>query len=817
MNIRRIVFFLLLAFAPHLGAQTVTVTNPVTSGLQLWLNPDTIDITNTNFVTLQSAKYGGTYYLKYWPNGVNNSYGCGNPVASQEPLLFPNHVNGHSLLQFNGKTLLNTNLPEIAGNKTIFIVEDRMDTQTRAEIGSTATSGGLYLANSGGYESVGRTNIAVDATVPGHLNNLVLKCFERAGSLESLTVNGVSTTVTVPDAAAGFYSIGSGYSGLITEALFYNRALSTQECQEVENYLSEKYSLWGYELPDQNGLQFWLAADAIQGATGVYPTQELVSSGTNLFVTNWLDGSASGLSAYMPVTAYSPLLIQNALNGWPVVSFSGTNFLLTNLPQISGDKSIFEVHSATGNWGEELSSDSEGSGLFLAGSAAIESKGRLGISSSDEMLASPGDPFVVKSFIRSGTNETLSVNDASTTASVADDAYGNYTLSSGIYPFQGQIAEMIIYNRAVSPAESGTIENYLSAKWSYPPSSIFSVPQDLQVPPTTNGTPGPGLRVRQTAPTYTGTSVYHTLYLPTDWQPGKTYPVIVEYPPNGPFSDSYGDTTTGNVEDCSMGYGLTGGQGYIWISMPLVGGSPLANQQYWWGNMATTEDYCIKAINYVCQNYGGDSSSIILTGFSRGGIACNYVGLYDSTISDTWLAFIPHSGYDGQYTNWGYPYDDSASALARLQRLGGRWQHISNDYAETSPQGYLQSTGVSMAPFTFRTLPYVNHTGLWTETPIQLRRDTRAWLAQVVAQKPGTFYFNGTVLDKATGQRLPNVLIQTGSTHFTTTAANGTYTMAGLLPGTRTVTATAPGYTFAPQKVTISGTNVGYINFVGTP
>ena len=62
------------------------------------------------------------------------------------------------------------------------------------------------------------------------------------------------------------------------------------------------------------------------------------------------------------------------------------------------------------------------------------------------------------------------------------------------------------------------------------------LPKDLVTPVMTEDAPAPGKRVRQVAPEYEGTQVYHTLYLPTDWQKGKTYPVLVEYTGNkAPF------------------------------------------------------------------------------------------------------------------------------------------------------------------------------------------------------------------------------------------------------------------------------------------
>ena len=55
---------------------------------------------------------------------------------------------------------------------------------------------------------------------------------------------------------------------------------------------------------------------------------------------------------------------------------------------------------------------------------------------------------------------------------------------------------------------------------------------DLATPRMTIEEPSAGRRVRQVAPEYEGTEVYHALYLPVDWKPGGKYSVIVEYTGN---------------------------------------------------------------------------------------------------------------------------------------------------------------------------------------------------------------------------------------------------------------------------------------------
>src|SRR5205823_2524391 len=95
---------------------------------------------------------------------------------------------------------------------------------------------------------------------------------------------------------------------------------------------------------------------------------------------------------------------------------------------------------------------------------------------------------------------------------------------------------------------------------------IRSIPADLQTPPMETGAPAAGKRVKQITPGYEDGAYYHALHLPLEWKPGGTYPIIVEYAGNGPFSNKYGDISTGMVEGSNLGYGISGGKRYIWIS-----------------------------------------------------------------------------------------------------------------------------------------------------------------------------------------------------------------------------------------------------------
>ena len=184
----------------------------------------------------------------------------------------------------------------------------------------------------------------------------------------------------------------------------------------------------------------------------------------------------------------------------------------------------------------------------------------------------------------------------------------------------------------------------------------------------------------QTTAGWEDTQVYHALYLPVDWQPEKRYPVIVEYAGNGPFTSPYGDVSTGKVEGSSMGYGISAGKGVIWICMPYLNNAGAKNVNMWWGDppkyqVQPTIDYCIATVKTICERYGGDPAKVFLAGFSRGSIACNYIGLHNDQIASLWRGFICYANYDGLHPSWPYPDDDRASAAKRLQRLGRRPQY----------------------------------------------------------------------------------------------------------------------------------------------
>lgn len=268
---------------------------------------------------------------------------------------------------------------------------------------------------------------------------------------------------------------------------------------------------------------------------------------------------------------------------------------------------------------------------------------------------------------------------------------------------------------------------------------IRTVEPDLKVPPFSDSLPAAGQRVRRMFGGSNLQRIYHTLFLPSDWAPDKSFPIIVEYAGNGGYRDAHGDECTGRPEDCSLGYGLAEGRDFLWICLPYLNNAGDDLAITWWGNSPEystrpTLDYCQAAIDDACENFGGDRERIILCGFSRGAIACNYLGLHDDKIAKLWKAFVVCSHYDG-VRPWPYRDSDSQSAALRLARLQGRPQFIIGERNQTDEtRDYLLP--LKQSNLTFASTGFRNHSDQWILRPSPAREQLRVWLKQVLQKNP---------------------------------------------------------------------------------
>jgi hypothetical protein len=315
------------------------------------------------------------------------------------------------------------------------------------------------------------------------------------------------------------------------------------------------------------------------------------------------------------------------------------------------------------------------------------------------------------------------------------------------------------------------------------------VTKRLSVPPVTDEAPAAGKRVRRALPEFEKSAVHHVLALPRDWQPGKRYPIIVEYTGNVFYHKFC--FSTGLTEQGNLAWGLSGGEGFICLNLPFISTDRQREQIDGWGDVEKTVDYCIAAVRDACEHFGGDGGAVFVTGFSRGSYACNYIALRDDRIADVWLGLDrdPRRAWqakDGKgWNSVGIGWDERAarikgrSTFTETARLG-EGVHVDVEYLEDNPT----------------------------------RRAARAWLAETIANRPGTGAIRGRITDAA-GKLLAGVRVESGLTHFTFTGDDGRYELAGLVLGDRTVTATKPDARFdrAERSVKVEAKPLDDIDF----
>jgi hypothetical protein len=225
-----------------------------------------------------------------------------------------------------------------------------------------------------------------------------------------------------------------------------------------------------------------------------------------------------------------------------------------------------------------------------------------------------------------------------------------------------QIRIMVQRAKSASLTVTGLVASGMATKWVRPDGR-------LEIPDMTDGSPAPGRRVRYRLAADAKNEIYCALYLPPDWKPGKRYPVIAEFPGNI-FYSAKACWSTGRPEQCQMGYGMSSGTGAIWVSLPFVDrkNEEIAESGFGSNKGEDTTAHTLAVIKDICRNWGGDRENLFLCGFSRGSIACGYIGLRNDKISKLWKGIVGCQHYDG--SNW--RESNMEDAVQRAPRFSGK-------------------------------------------------------------------------------------------------------------------------------------------------
>jgi hypothetical protein len=199
------------------------------------------------------------------------------------------------------------------------------------------------------------------------------------------------------------------------------------------------------------GLALWVRADA-----GVEPD----ASGR---VDIWRDQSGKANDLTQSALGQKPMLVADAQNGLPVLRFNGYNFLqfTTRLDRSIGT-AFLVLDGDAGQAQRWLLGDVDTSHIdFFPGN------GTLWRSDASPAVRN-GETWLNRARVDGTTTPrpaTLSVLAVVPTSPVSADRLGAHAYPYWGVPWLGDVAEMVIYDHALSPAERDTVEDYLVFKY----------------------------------------------------------------------------------------------------------------------------------------------------------------------------------------------------------------------------------------------------------------------------------------------------------------------------------------------------------------
>jgi len=285
------------------------------------------------------------------------------------------------------------------------------------------------------------------------------------------------------------------FTGDIAEVLIYDRPLTDAELDAVGYYLQQKYGIAGawtdgsFTKDTVSGLELWLRADAGPEQVEGNPAEHGETVGW------WSDASGADNQTVQGTPAYRPTYISNAVNGRPVVRFDRATqtYLTTFAYAPTGEVSVFVVRNHhtfdAVNISFEIST--------LDNTAGVEGGFGFGAWTSTDnslMLMTVTNGLWLGLF--EAFNHTLSLNEFGISALVVSSEtefrtngvpvyladkggpidggglpmhIGNDT-QGGVAPhgdqwMDGDIAEVLVYGRALTDEEQDTVGWYLQEKY----------------------------------------------------------------------------------------------------------------------------------------------------------------------------------------------------------------------------------------------------------------------------------------------------------------------------------------------------------------
>jgi hypothetical protein len=251
-------------------------------------------------------------------------------------------------------------------------------------------------------------------------------------------------------------------------ASVYKGGILADAGRRISVWFNADYLGLVFQPTDIPGLVLWLEADA-----GLYTdaakTVPAVNDGDAVYT--WADQSGNGKDVVQTTLSKRPLLKLAIQNGKPVVRFDGTDdWLKTTALTVTQPTTLFAVAIRRGA-GNIYAIDcaSTGNALIIASVGNGSWDAYSGVLLTKAVSNNTNVPYAVD-VVYNGASSILVTNGV-TTSGPAGSNNGNGTVVIGAYGgltaplWNGDIAEVLIYNSALSTADRQAVESYLNEKY----------------------------------------------------------------------------------------------------------------------------------------------------------------------------------------------------------------------------------------------------------------------------------------------------------------------------------------------------------------
>lgn len=448
----------------------------------------------------------GSGYVSVWPDQSGNGRNATQGNTLYQPTWVTNAANGLPGVRFEGtgnKDAMATGWSATNTPYSVFVAGTfRLVsgyTWRRIVQGSAGYNWGIALESPGTFYTFVAKNASGAHTPVASMNLRPAHGTPFVGSMigdgtnSQASLNGFAYPAVVGHGGPNILNLGAngagghsgdGWEGDVLEVIAYDRALSTSERQQVERYLALKYDALSAHRVPSVGLRQWLRGDCVNADVldGSTPRVSNCENQTD----NTAGTSTYKMHATQTVTNRMPERVAASFNGKPALRFDAVSGqydgLKTYATPIGKAYSVFAVYSTCATDAAErvvlqgvssLSRLSVTNGFVSRRASGLVSQ-LLPCQTNAPVIAAMICNEVASRFYVNGVNLTQNGAPAGAWGALGSGDssmlyFGSGTTDGALdLPLDGDLAEVLVYDRVLSDNERRRIEAYLAARYAIP-------------------------------------------------------------------------------------------------------------------------------------------------------------------------------------------------------------------------------------------------------------------------------------------------------------------------------------------------------------